>query len=171
MLNASQEKWGAAMNEKLRSLLSREGVPFEVLPHREVYTAQERAAACHVSGRALAKVVVIHDPADGWYALAVLPAAAHLDLSGLRALTGRPGLRLARETEFARLFPDCDVGAMPPFGSLYGSLPVFLDRALAERAELVFEAGTHREEVRMPTREYLRLERPQVVSLALAASA
>src|SRR6266536_1078681 len=104
------------MNDRLRSMLIREDARFEVLPHREVYTAQERAATCHVPGRQLAKVIVVRD-AD-WFSLAVIPAPAHLNLPQLRTLTGRPRLTLAREDEFARLFPDCDAGAMPPFGQL-----------------------------------------------------
>ena len=151
------------MNPQLREELTHEGIRPEVLPHREVYTAQERAAVCHIPGRFLAKVVVVRD--GEWHALAVLPATARLDLVKLRELTGRPGLSLATETEMADLFPDCDVGAMPPVGHLYG-LHVYLDRALADQPDIVFEAGTHREEVRIPMREYLRIERPSIVSLA-----
>jgi Ala-tRNA(Pro) deacylase len=97
----------------------------------------------------------------------VLPAASRLDLPQLRSLTGRPHLTLARENEFAALFPDCAPGALPPFGGLYG-LGVYMDRALASRPDLVFEAGTHREEIRMPTTEFLRMERPVVASLRAA---
>jgi Ala-tRNA(Pro) deacylase len=144
-------------------MLVREHTRFEVVPHREVYTAQERAATCQISGRRLAKVVVVRD--EDWFSLAVIPAPAHLNLPQLRTLTGRPRLRLAREDEFARLFPDCDTGAMPPFGRLYG-LGVFLDSSLADEPELVFEAGTHREEIRMPMGDYLRVEHPEIASVS-----
>jgi len=108
---------------------------------------------------------------DGdWHAMAVLPASAHVDIPRLRQITGRAGLDLAREAEFSRLFPDCDVGAMPPFGRLYG-VEVYLDRSLAESNEIVFEGGTHHEEIRMPVTEYLRIERPSIVSLTAAARA
>ncbi|MBI2216879.1 MAG: YbaK/EbsC family protein [Candidatus Rokubacteria bacterium] len=153
------------MITKLTEMLTREGVRFEVIPHRSVFTAQERAAACHLSGRMVAKVVVVHDETDDWFGLAVLPAAGYLDVPALRETTGRPRLRLAGEREFARLFPDCDVGAMPPFGRLYGGLDVFLDRALAEAPELICEAGVHNEELRIGMKDYLQIERPDVVPL------
>jgi Ala-tRNA(Pro) deacylase len=105
-----------------------------------------------------------------WFALAVVPAASRLDIPELRALTGRPRLTLAGEHEFAALFPDCAAGAMPPFGHLYG-LPVFLDRALASEAKLVFEAGTHREEIRMPMAEYLRMEDPEIATVTTLRAA
>jgi Ala-tRNA(Pro) deacylase len=154
------------MIAKLTDLLTREGTRFEVIRHPSVFTAQERAAVCHLSGRTVAKVVVVYDEVDDWFGLAVLPAASYLDIVALREITGRPRLRLATEAEFARLFPDCDVGAMPPFGRLYGGLEVFLDRGLAAVPELVCEAGSHNEELRMPMETYLRLERPDVVPLA-----
>lgn len=157
------------MNARIRELLAREGVPYEIIPHREVYTAQERAAACHISGRVLAKVVVLRDEDADWFALAVLPAAARLDLARLRRATGRPGLALATEDHLARLFPDCDVGATPPFGRPYG-LEVYLDAGLADAAEMVFPGGTHREDVRIAMRDYLRVERP-IVSLAVIQQA
>jgi Ala-tRNA(Pro) deacylase len=151
------------MITKLTEMLTREGARFEVIPHRSVFTAQERAAACHLSGRMLAKVVVVHDETDDWFALAVVPAAGYVDVPALREITGRPRLRLAGEPEFARLFPDCDIGAMPPFGRLYGGLDVFVDPVLAEAPELICEAGAHNEELRMPMKDYLRIERPDVV--------
>jgi Ala-tRNA(Pro) deacylase len=151
------------MNDRLSASLSRANARFTVITHPAVYTGQERAAVCGISGRRLAKVVVVRD--GDWFGLAVIPAAAHLDVEGLRTLTGRPQLGLARERDFAPLFPDCEPGAMPPFGRLYG-MSAFLDAALADQPELVFEGGTHHEEVRMPTQEYLRLERPVIAPVA-----
>jgi Ala-tRNA(Pro) deacylase len=153
------------MNDKLRQMLRRRKAKFEVITHPEVYTAQERAAACGITGRRLAKVVVVRD--GDWFGLAVVPAAASVDFDQLRTLTGRRQLTLAREGELASLFPDCEPGAMPPFGRLYG-LSTFLDISLVEEPELVFEGGTHREEIRMPMDEYLRVEEPTIVSLAAA---
>ena len=155
------------MNAQVRELLTREAAPFDVIQHRDVYTAQERAAVTHISGRLVAKVVVVRDGV--WHAMVVLPASARVDLPALRRATGRPGLELAGETQLAELFPDCDVGAMPPFGRLYG-LPVYLDSALADHPEMVFPGGSHDEEVRMPMREYLRIERP-IVSVAVTPHA
>jgi Ala-tRNA(Pro) deacylase len=153
------------MINRVTEMLTHEGATFDLIRHRRVITAQERAAACHISGRSLAKVVVVQDATDDWFALAVVPAASALDVVALREVTGRPRLRVAREPEFARLFPDCDLGAMPPFGRLYGGLDVFVDRTLAETPELVCEAGAHDEELRMPMSEYLRIERPDVVAI------
>jgi Ala-tRNA(Pro) deacylase len=153
------------MINRVTEMLTREGATFDLIRHRRVITAQERAAACHISGRTLAKVVVVHDPTEDWFALAVVPAASLLDVVALREVTGRPRLRVAREPEFARLFPDCDIGAMPPFGRLYGGLEVFMDHGLAEAHELVCEAGAHDEELRMPMSEYLRIERPDIAAL------
>ncbi len=152
------------MNPRLKEMLGREHIPFTVINHRDVYTAQERAAACHVTGHLMAKIVMVRD--GDWYALAVLPATSYLDIPEMRRQTGRPGLTLATEAEFGRLFPDCETGAMPPFGSLYGGLPVFLDRFLADRPEILFEAGTHHEEVRLPMREYIRTAAPTIMPLA-----
>lgn len=157
------------MNPKLEELLIQEHVDYEVIRHRDAFTAQERAAACHISGRRLAKVVVVCD--GNWFALLVVPATAQVDLAHLRRVSGQYGLRLAGEEEFAPLFPDCHVGAMPPFGRLYGGLAVYLDRALADTDDLVFEGGTHREDVRIPMAEYLRLERPAIVPLTRTARA
>jgi Ala-tRNA(Pro) deacylase len=153
-----------AMNQRLQDMLRRTGARFEALIHPEVYTAQERAQASRITGRRLAKVVVVRD--GDWFGLAVVPAAASLDLEQLRALTGRPQLTLAREKDFAPLFPDCEPGAMPPFGRLYG-MSAFLDSVLADEPELVFEGGTHREEIRMPMEEYLRVEGPAIAAVAL----
>lgn len=151
------------MNAKLAEILKREVMQFEVIAHPEAYTAQERAARCHVPGWRLAKVVVVRD--GDWFAMAVLPASVYLDLPEFRAITRRPDLALASEAELARLFPDCDVGAMPPFGRLYG-MPVYMDRALAAGPDLLFEGGTHREEVRMPTSDYMRVAQPVIAPLA-----
>jgi Ala-tRNA(Pro) deacylase len=137
-----------------------------------VFTSQRRAAECHLPGRVVAKVVVVRDPEDDWHALAVLPASDYVDVMALRELTGRPRLRLGDETEFATLFPDCERGAVPPFGHLYGGLDVYLDPSLATGViDLVFAGGTHHEEVRMPMKDFLRLEHPDVVPLTIRSRA
>jgi len=156
------------MNDRLRDMLKRAGARFEVITHPEVYTAQERAQASRITGRRLAKVVVVRD--GDWFGLAVVQAAASLDVEQLRTLTGRPHLALAREKDFAPLFPDCEPGAMPPFGQLYG-MSAFLDTSLAVEPEVVFEAGTHREEIRMPMGDYLRVEGPAIASVAALPAA
>jgi len=151
------------MIPELLEFLTREGALFEVIEDHEADTA-----ASHIPGRRLAKVVILRD--GGSYAMAVVPAAAQLDLAELQRRIRRYGLALASEDEFKGLFPDCDIGAMPPFGRLFG-LPVYLDRTFAAEAEMVFESGTHRELVRMPMGEYMRIERPGIAPLVRLARA
>ena len=140
------------------TLLEREHVTFETLQHRESFTSQGVAAACHVSGWHLAKVLLIHDP-QGEPFVVVMPASCRLDMAELRRRTGRPLLTLAREDEMRPLFPDCEPGALPPFGNLYG-LPVFVDACFPRGQELVFQAGNHHEAVRIKYEDFERLARP-----------
>ena len=156
------------MIPELLEFLTREGAPFEVIEDREACTAQERAPAYHIPGRRLAKVVILRDGDS--YAMAVVPAAAQLDLAELQRQIRRYGLALASQDELERLFPDCEIGAVPPFGRLFG-LPVYLDRTFAAEAEMVFESGTHRELVKMPMGEYVRIERPGIAPLVRLARA
>ncbi len=148
----------------LKQYLDTEAVPYEVLTHAPAYTAQEVAAAQHVAGRELAKVVIAR--ADGAFVMAVLPAPRRLDLQKLGAALGARDVRLATEPEFAALFPQCDPGAMPPFGNLYG-LPVVVDASLAADETVVFQAGTHTETVRMRYDDFVSLVRPRVRDLTL----
>lgn len=150
--------------ERLEAYLREHGVRYEVTPHAEAYTAQEVAAIEHVPGRQFAKVVIAE--ADGRYLMLVLPAAARVDLVRLRAVLGAKVVRLAREEEFAARFPDCEAGAMPPFGNLY-DMPVYMDRSLADQPRLVFNACSHRETVTIPGEDYRRLVSPAVVEFAV----
>ncbi len=102
--------------------------------------------------------------------MAAVPVPALLDLKAMASLTGRTRLRLAAESEFADFFPECEPGAMPPFGHLYG-FDLFLDRALANADEIVFPGGRHEEEIRMSTRDYIELAQPTVVALSAARRA
>lgn len=147
-----------ALSERLRHLLDRGGARYEIVPHREAFTALEIAQASHIAGRKLAKVVVVRDTAGSDF-MVVLPSARHLDRSTIRHLTGRHGIRLESETELRRLFPDCEVGAMPPFGGLYG-LNMYVDPCFAEEDEIYFQAGNHHELVRMRWEDYARLAAP-----------
>jgi len=151
------------MIPELLEFLTREGAPFEVIEDHEADTA-----ASHIPGRRLAKVMILRD--GGSYAMAVVPAAAQLDLAELQRRIRRYGLALASQDELERLFPDCEIGAVPPFGRLFG-LPVYLDRTFAAEAEMVFESGTHRELVKMPMGEYVRIERPGIAPLVRLARA
>jgi Ala-tRNA(Pro) deacylase len=149
--------------EHLEAYLRENKVPFQVQHHAVAYTAQEVAAAEHVPGRMLAKVVILLG--DGSLAMFVLPAPARVDLDRAAAVLGAKEVRLAHEEEFADRFPGCEVGAMPPFGSLY-DLPVYVDRSLAEDETIVFEAGTHTDTMSMKYADYERLAKPKPAEFA-----
>jgi Ala-tRNA(Pro) deacylase len=148
---------------KLRDFLDESGVAYQVLDHRQAFTAQEVAAAQHVSGKELAKVVMLRCGDE--FVMAVLRAPDRIDVEHVRTLLEASDVRLATEEEFAGLFPNCEPGAMPPFGNLYG-LPVWVDEALAEDAEIVFNAGSHTQAVRMGYAEFAQLVKPKVAKLA-----
>jgi Ala-tRNA(Pro) deacylase len=130
------------------------------MPHPEAYTAQEVAAAEHFPGLQFAKVVIAE--ADGKHVMLVLPATARVDLVRLRSALGAKVVRLSREHEFASRFPDCEAGAMPPFGHLY-DVPVYIDRGLGDQPRLVFNACSHRETVTMAAADYQRLAKPKTI--------
>lgn len=147
---------------KLREFLDTHNVKYLVISHSLTYTAQGIAALVHVSGKKLAKTVIVK--IDGVLAMAVVPASFHVDLDRLRIVTGAQAVELASEREFKDVFPDCETGAMPPFGLLY-DMPVYADASLAENEEITFSAGTHRELVRMRWDDMARLVNPTVASL------
>ena len=148
---------------RLIDFLNQSKVRYEVLHHPEAFTAQELAAIEHVKGRSHAKVVMIK--VDGVESMAVLPADHRVDLEKLSKVTGkRPAL--ATETEFKTLFPDCAVGTMPPFGRLYG-LPTYVDASLTEAGQIVFEAGTHSDAIKMSYADYARLAEPTAADFAV----
>jgi Ala-tRNA(Pro) deacylase len=157
------------MTGRLREFLTEKRARYEVRAHDQAFTAQKVAAASHVPGREMAKVVVVRD-GDGRPYMAVLPAPKQLDLDALCWAAGVKTLRLASETEFRALFPDCEVGAMPPFGHLYG-MNVYLDDGFAPRRPIYFEDGTHRQVVGMRYEEFVRLERPLVTHVARGVNA
>lgn len=149
---------------KLRTFLNDQGVQYDVMSHPRAYTSEGVAAAQHVPGRDLAKVVVAKT--ERGFVLAVLPATSRLDLHKLGDLTGDPRTVLAAESEFAKRFPGCEVGAMPPFGNLF-DMPVYADPRLAEDDSIVFEAGTHTETIRLAWHDFERLVQPTVADLTL----
>lgn len=149
--------------ERLEQYLQENDVPFEVMAHRQAYTMQEVAAALHVPGKQVAKVVMVK--ADGEMAMLAIPAPYRLDFAKLRALLSAKEVSLAKEEEFADLFADCATGAMPPFGNLY-DLPVYIDRALAEEANILFRVGTHRHTMKVAYTDFARLAQPTVGEFA-----
>jgi len=148
---------------KLIEFLNQNKVPYQILHHPEAFTAQELAAIEHVKGKQHAKVVMVKT--DGAPMMAVLPADHRVDLEKFDRLTGKP-TALATETEFKTLFPDCAVGTMPPFGSLYG-LETYVDRSLAENETIVFEAGTHSDAVKMRYGDFARVANPKLADFAV----
>jgi Ala-tRNA(Pro) deacylase len=149
---------------KLREFLEANKVPYSVHSHPEAYTAQEIAALQHVKGRRLAKVVIVR--AGDRSVLLVLPADRRVDFEKLKAALGTRDVRLAQESEFRDLFPGCEVGAMPPFGNLYG-LPVYADRSLEKDDEIVFNAGTHTLTAKLAWRDYVTLVTPVMADFAV----
>jgi Ala-tRNA(Pro) deacylase len=152
------------IQKKLQEFLDAQGTAYEVLTHTPAYTAQEVAAAQHVPGREVAKVVVAR--AGARFVMAVLPAPCRLDLHKLAHALPEGDARIATEEEFARLFPQCEVGAMPPFGNLFG-LAVYVDESLTHDRQIVFQAGTHTQTVRMKYDDFARLVAPTVGDFSL----
>ncbi len=147
---------------KLKAYLEEQGVEYEVLTHGEVYTSMEVAAAQHVPGDRLAKVVIVES--GGKFIMLVLPSTRLVDFQALSKVLGGKA-RLSTEEEFEVLFPDCETGAMPPFGNLYG-LEVYVDESLAGIEDIVFEAGSHYETIRMRYEDLERLVSPSTATFA-----
>ena len=144
---------------RLQEYLDSHHVLYEVLGHQEAYTAPEIAHTLHVSGKMLAKVVMIK--ADERFVMAVLPSNWKIDFDRLKEALGSRRVRLATEDEFKGLFPDCEIGTMPPFGNLY-DVPVYVDELLAADEEIVFEAGTHFGAVKLRYQDFANLVHPTV---------
>ena len=150
--------------ERMVRHLEAAGVPFDRHTHDRAVTAQELAEALGVGGYQVAKTVLVD--ADGRTWMAILPAPQVIDIEQLRRALGAKTLRLLEESELAPLFPDCDTGAEPPFGSLYG-VPVVLQRDLAEEPQIIFRAGSHEEAISMNYEDFARLESPIVAQFAV----
>lgn len=150
------------LNERLRSFLADHHADYTATAHAKAFTAREVALAEHLPPREVAKTVVLFGDAE--YHMVVIPANKLVDFQELRPALGLAQARLATEEEIGRLFPDCELGAMPPFGSLYG-LAVYLDSSIAAEPTIAFNAGTHRDVIHMPTAEFRRLADPIIVSL------
>ena len=155
-----------SLNKKVRQLLHLAGVDYKVLSHEEAFSAQEVATEAHVSGWKLAKTLILRR-GNGTYRMLVLPAPAHLALARYREEMEDPEADLATEIELRRLFPDCEVGAMPPFGSLYG-MSVAVDSCLMHGGDFYFQAGNHHQIVRMRYEDFDRIVRPSVGSFCSA---
>lgn len=148
--------------ERLRRFLEENHVKFVVISHSRAYTAHEIAASAHIPGKELAKTVMVK--VDGELAMVVLPGPDKVSIRRLQQVAGSEDVRLATESEFASVFPSCELGAMPPFGNLWG-LDVYVDERLAEDEHIAFNAGSHTELVRLPYAEFERLVEPRVANL------
>jgi Ala-tRNA(Pro) deacylase len=145
--------------KKLKDYLEKNQVRYDVGYHERVYTSQEIAAAMHVPGKELAKVVMVK--ADGRMVMLVLPASYRVETKKLKKVLKCKRLGVAKEKDFEELFPDCEVGAMPPFGNLY-HLEVWVDKVLTEDEFIVFRAGSHVETLKIKYSDYARLVNPKV---------
>jgi Ala-tRNA(Pro) deacylase len=149
---------------RLREFLDSHGVRYFVVSHSAAYTAQEIAAAAHVPGKELAKTVMVN--IAGKMAMVILPASRQLDFERLREITDTRDVELAGEKEFAGLFPECEIGAMPPFGNLYG-MDVYVSEELESDDEIAFNAGAHNELLRLSYEDYKKLVHPKIARLSL----
>ncbi len=149
--------------QKLRQFLDENGVKYIVITHSKAFTSQGIAATAHISGNELAKAVMLKK--DGELCMAVLPASKQVNLAVFAKLTNSKDVSLASEREFKDRFPDCEVGAMPPFGNLYG-VPVYADTSLARDKEIAFNSGSHLELVKLAYSDFERLVKPTIVDFS-----
>lgn len=148
---------------RLEEYLNREKINYKRIVHSRAYTAQKTAAYAHISGKEIAKSVIIK--VDGKISMAVLPASYQVDMKELKRATGAKDVRLATESEFKDVFKDCEVGAQPPFGNLY-NLEVFVAEKLTKDANIAFNACNHAELIQMTYKDYQRLVHPTVIKIA-----
>lgn len=148
-----------SISQTLKEYLDHEYVHYDILPHPEAFRASAMAQTLHTPEKEIAKVVIVK--AEERFVMTVLPASWNVDLHRLREVLATNHVRLATEDEIKGLFPDCELGAMPPFGILYG-LPVYVDQSLTEDDEIVFQAGTHSEAIRMRYIDFATLVFPVV---------
>ena len=146
-----------AIPQRIRDYLDSQNVPYETLHHSQAFTAQEVAHSLHVSGKKCEKVVVARR--DSKPVLVVMPASHRLNFQELKATLKANQLEMLVENELVGLFPDCDLGAVPPFGNLYG-IDVWVDRAVASAEKVIFCAGTHEDCIRMRYSDFAKLTRP-----------
>jgi Ala-tRNA(Pro) deacylase len=149
---------------KLKEFLDNQNIKYVTISHSAAYTAQEIAASAHIPEKELAKTVMVK--INGKMAMAVLPASYNVDFDLFKKVAGTSKVELATEKEFKDMFPGCDVGAMPPFGNLYG-MDVFVAESLAEDEEIAFNAGSHAELIRLAYKDFERLAKPKVGRFSL----
>jgi len=152
-----------SVSQRIRDYLDSQHVSYECVPHTQAFAAQEVAQSLHVPGRRFAKPIVLE--ADGRLLMAVLPATHRLDLPELKEKLGVDDLELVPEGELAKFCPDCELGALPPFGHLYG-MDVWVDKTLGESEEIMFNAGSHTDAIRMKYADFARIATPHLARFA-----
>lgn len=152
-----------AILKRLEDFLKSNNAHYHSFMHPEAYTSQEIAAAMHVKGKELAKPVIVK--VDGRFVMTVMPASWRVNFNKLKEVLHNEDVKLASEEEFSGLFPDCEPGAEPPFGSLY-NVETIVDKALTEDEHIFFNAGNHYEAVEMRYSDYERLAKPKVAEFA-----
>lgn len=153
-------------SKKLKAYLDENNVKYVTIRHSPAYTAQEIAAAAHIPGGELAKTVILK--VDGEFVMASLPASEMVNLESLKQALGASSVELASESEFANLFPDCEPGAMPPFGNLF-DMSVYASSDLAKDERIAFSAGSHSELIQLTFDDFSRLVRPKMLEFAAPA--
>jgi Ala-tRNA(Pro) deacylase len=149
--------------KKLKEFLDSNKIKYVSITHSSAYTAQEIAASAHIPGRELAKTVILK--VDGKMIMAVLPASYKINFDILKEATGVSGIRLADEHEFIDRFPECEPGAMPPFGNLYGT-EVYVSKSLTEDEDIAFNAGTHTELIKLAYKDFEKLVKPKIIEFS-----
>jgi Ala-tRNA(Pro) deacylase len=152
----------------LKEYLDKHNIKYVAISHSPAYTAQGIAALTHIPGKELAKTVIVK--LDGKLAMAVLPASFHVDLVLLKKATKAKAVELASENEFKDQFPECETGAMPPFGNLY-DVDVFADESLAKDKEIAFNACSHRELIRLAWEDFEKLVEPRIIRFSTKRTA
>jgi len=149
---------------KLTSYLDQNGKKYVVVTHSRAYTSQEVAASAHIPGKEMAKTVIVKT--DGDMKMVVLPSTHNVDFDAIKEKLGVGEAELASEEEFEDLFPDCELGAMPPFGNLY-DMDTIVAESLTENKQIAFNAGTHKETVKMSYSDYEELVGPKIMSIGV----
>ncbi len=149
--------------KKLKEFLDSQKIKYVKISHSKAYTAMDIAESAHISGKELAKTVMVK--IDGKMAMAVLPASQKVDFARLQKALKAKKVELAEEADFRDMFPECDIGAMPPFGNLYG-LDVFVADSLAEDEEIAFNAGSHTELIKLSYKDFEKLVKPKSVKFS-----
>lgn len=146
----------------LKELLDNNHIKYSCINHSPGFTSQEIAAAAHVSGKQLAKTVIV--TIGDQLAMVVLPANESVNFAALKEAAGGVNVDLARESDFKGKFPECEVGAMPPFGNLYG-MPVFVSNHLGEYEQILFNSGSHSELMKLAYIDFLKLVNPKIITM------